>query len=141
MRCKGNRPGSKAYGTEVGRFNDDRRLIPIYDATAPIVCTLTSGEVQERRALLERLRTVLEGIDRTEHGLLLQVPAEAGVDAELRHFVQVEKQCCQFWGFDVQQAPATVTLRWDAPPAAAGLVAQLLAWFQGDDSIDPIGLL
>jgi hypothetical protein len=124
-------------------LTDDRRLIPIYDATAPIVCTLTAGEVQERRDLLEWLRANLARITRTEHGMLLHFPAGAGADIDdrLQHFARVEKQCCQFWGFEVEHSGRATTLRWDAPPAAHALAEQLLAWFQGDDSIDSAGLL
>ena len=116
-------------------------LIPLYDATAPIVCTLTAGEVQERRELLGWLRANLSVVDRTEHGMLLHFPAGDDVDEQLRHFAQVEKQCCAFWGFAVQRDQGTTTLRWDAPPAAGDLVERLLAYLRGDPGADLTGLL
>jgi hypothetical protein len=118
-----------------------RRLIPIYDATAPIVCTLTAGKVQERLALLEWLRANLVRTDRTEHGMLLHFPAGDDVGAQLQHFARVEKQCCRFWGFEVERDAATTVLRWDAPPAADDLVERLLAYFRGDEGADLSGLL
>jgi hypothetical protein len=117
-----------------------RRRIPIYDATAPIVCTLTAGEVQERRLLLEWLREVLTGLDRTEHGMLLHFPAGGDVEDRLRHFARVEKQCCAFWGFAVEAEGDELSLRWDAPPAADDLVEHLLAYLRGDVD-DLTGLL
>ena len=122
-------------------MNHDRRLIPLYDATEPIVCTLTAGEVQERRNLLEWLRTNLARIDRTEHGMLLHFPADADVDARLQHFAEVEKQCCRFWGFEVETRSSETTLRWDAPPAAGELVERLMAYLRGDSDADLSGLL
>jgi hypothetical protein len=119
----------------------DRRRIPIYDATAPIVCTLSAGEVQERRDLLEWLRTNLAGIDRTEHGMLLHFPAGEHIEGQLQHFATAEKRCCRFWGFAVEQRASTMSLRWDAPPAADELVDRLLAYFLGDPDADLSGLL
>jgi hypothetical protein len=34
----------------------ESRLVPIYDATAPIACTITDAEIPERVALVERIR-------------------------------------------------------------------------------------
>jgi hypothetical protein len=118
-----------------------RRRIPLYDATTPIVCTLSEGEVQERRALLDWLRTNLVRSERAEHGLLLHFPAGEGVDTRLHHFAAVEEQCCRFWGFDIEHDGSTTTLRWDAPPAADELVARLQAYLDGDPDADLSALL
>jgi hypothetical protein len=121
-------------------LTEGRRRIPIYDATAPIVCTLTAGEVQERRQLLEWLRENLTGLDRTEHGMFLHFPTGDDVEDRLRHFAHVEKQCCAFWGFAVEAHGDEVGLRWDAPPTADDLLERLLAWFRGEAE-DLSGLL
>ena len=120
-------------------MSGERRLIPLYDSTAPIVCTLTADEVQERRDLLGWLRANLSRVDRTEHGMLLHFPGGDDVDEQLEHFAAVEQQCCRFWGFALERGETT-TLRWDAPPAADDLVERLLAYFRGEDS-DLTGLL
>jgi hypothetical protein len=122
-------------------LRDGHRLIPIYDASAPIVCTLTAGEVQERRQRLGWLRTHLARVDRTEHGMRLHFPAGTEIAAELQRFAHLEEQCCRFWGFVVEAGQAATTLRWDAPPEADGLVDSLLAWFRGDPGADLSGLL
>ena len=116
--------------------------IPLYDATAPIVCTADSGEVQERIAQIERLRAALDGIDRTEHGLLLRFPNEPALEADVHRFADDEKRCCQFWGFDIRTTPDQITLRWDGPPDVADFLDRLHAYFLGDEPITAVtGLL
>ena len=90
--------------------SDDRERLPIYDATAPIVCTIDEGEVQERIELFERLRTEHVQLDRTPHGVLLHFPARADVEADLRRFAEAEKRCCTFWGFEIGRVDGEVTL-------------------------------
>ena len=118
------------------------KQIPIYDATAPVVCTIGSAEIPERIELIERMRQRLHRIERTEHGLVLHYVPAPDVEADLRRFVVDEKRCCQFWGFAVAVAADDLTLRWDGPPNAGDLLDQLLAYFEGDGSLtDIVGLL
>ena len=119
-----------------------KRIIPIYDDTAPVACTISDAEVPERVALLERLRSALTDVEATEHGLLLRLLDDDAVEADARTFAVDEKRCCQFWGFGVERTTGAVTLRWDAPPSARDLLDQLEAWLRGHDSPDALrGLL
>jgi hypothetical protein len=116
--------------------------IPLYDASAPIACTATGADRAARLEVLERLHANLEGIERTEHGMLLHFPDRPGIEDDLRRFAVDEKACCSFWGFAVAATPTGFSLRWDAPPAADHLVEQLAAAFEGDDPITAVaGLL
>jgi hypothetical protein len=118
------------------------KQIPIYDATAPIVCTIGSEEIPERVELVDRLRERLRSIERTEHGLLLHFTPDADVESDLRRFTVDEKRCCQFWGFEVVATATELRLRWDGPPDAGELLDQLLAYFEGDTPLTAIsGLL
>jgi hypothetical protein len=118
------------------------RPIPIYDADAPIACTIGAEEIPERVALVERMRSNLARIDRTEHGLLLRFANRDDIDADVRQFAVDEKRCCAFWGFAVDATEDAITLRWDGPPATGELLDQLRAWFDSDDPITAIsGLL
>jgi hypothetical protein len=108
------------------------------DATAPVACTIGADEVDDRVALLERLRAGVCGVERTEHGLRLVFPAEAGLEADVRRFALDEARCCSFWGFEVVAGGGDVTLRWDGPPAVAELLDLLLIWFRGEGSLPPI---
>jgi hypothetical protein len=61
------------------------KQIPIYDATAPVVCTIGSDEIPERVELIERLRQHLDRIERTAYGLVLHYVPDPDVEADLRH--------------------------------------------------------
>jgi hypothetical protein len=114
---------------------DPLRSIPIYDATAPISCTASSDEIPRRLELVERMRTTLTRIERTEHGMLLHFPNRPEIEADLRRFAVDEKRCCQFWGFEVRSEPAGLTLRWDAPPALDAVIDDLVSALEGDEPI------
>jgi hypothetical protein len=119
-----------------------KRLLPLHDATAPIVCTIEADEIPGRIELLERLRRRLGHLERTEHGLLLRYAPDAEVEADLRRFVADETRCCAFWGFEVEAGAAELTLRWEGPPDAQPLLDRLHASFEGDEPLTGIaGLL
>jgi len=109
--------------------------IPIYDASAAITCTISSDEVAGRVELMERLRVNLQRLDHTDHGFVLRFPQRPDIDADLRRFAIDEKRCCRFWGFAVETTDDELTLRWDAPPDARGLLADIAAWLEGDEPI------
>ena len=118
------------------------KFIPIYDDTAPIMCTISSDEIPERVELVERMRHNLERVERIEHGMLLHFPNRADIATDLQRFAVDEKRCCQFWGFAVAALENELTLRWEGPPDAEDLMARLVAYFEGDEPLTTIsGLL
>ncbi len=115
--------------------------IPIYDATAPIACTIDPADIPERIALVEGMRTRLARLERTDHGLLLHFTSDPETEADLRRFAVDEKRCCQFWGFDVAVAGEDLTLRWDGPPSATEILDRLEAFFLGDEPASELAAL
>jgi hypothetical protein len=117
-------------------------LIPLYDESQPITCTIGAEEVPDHLELIERMHRSLTAIERTEHGLLLHFPVGDDVAADLREFAVFEKGCCAFWGFDVQHDDDEIRLRWDGPPSIAAYMDTLLGHFEGDQPLTEIpGLL
>jgi hypothetical protein len=115
------------------------RRLPFVDDDAPIACSLSPGEVPDRIAVLERLRDTAVAVERTPHGLLLRFPTDDDVEADVRRFAVEEQRCCTFWAFSVTAEPAGVTLRWDGPPASAGLLDHLHRFLLGDEPIGSLG--
>jgi hypothetical protein len=112
------------------------KLIPIYDDTAPIACTISNAEIPERVELVERMRAAMTAIERTPTGLLLHFPGDPAVRADLATFAVDEKRCCQFWGFEVIDEPVGLALRWDGPPAVDDLLGRLHTFFTTDAPAD-----
>jgi hypothetical protein len=120
----------------------DPKLIPLYDETAPIACTITNAEIPERVAVVERMRDAMISLDRTATGLRLHFADSPDVRADLATFVVDEKRCCQFWGFAVTDERDGVALRWDGPPAVDDLLDQLQRFFTTDEPVSILeGLL
>lgn len=112
--------------------------LPLYDDTAPIVCTIGGDEMPDRLALLERLRATTTAVERTDHGLVLCFPARDDLAADVHRFAADEQQCCRFWGFAVDTDREQVTLRWHGPPATAELLDQLVEYFRGDRPVTAV---
>jgi hypothetical protein len=103
---------------------------PLYDATKPIACTMNAVDMPDHLVLIERIRTNLDHVDRTEHGVSLRLPyTTANVD-DLRRFATEEKQCCEFWGFALTEQPDLV-LRWDGPPETTNFMDRLIDYLDG----------
>ena len=119
-----------------------RRLLPLHDEAAPLVCTIGDDEMADRVALLDRMRRTATGIERTDTGLLLVFPRDESTSSDVRRFAVDEKRCCQFWGFAVVEGDDDVVLRWDGPPAATEVLDRLEGVLRSAEPIESIsGLL
>jgi len=102
-------------------------------AELPIVCTLSTPELRERRAgLLRRVRERLQealplaGGD----GYELRFPGDEETVAEVLELVRLESRCCAFLRFRLTLEPGggAVTLEVSGPPGGAEILAgELLA--------------
>jgi hypothetical protein len=109
-----------------------RRLLPLHDDTAAIACTASPDELPVRLEAIARLRTHLDRVERTEHGLLLHLPNRPEVADDLARFTVDEKACCQFWGFAIDVGDDTITFRWDGPRSVDHVLDRLLDFFRSD---------
>jgi hypothetical protein len=109
--------------------------IPIYDDTVPLACTASSDELRIRIDQIERLRSHLTRLERTTDGILLHLPNQPDIAAEVASFTIEEKACCAFWGFAVTATDDEITLRWDGPPAVQDLFEELVAFVESDQPL------
>lgn len=97
--------------------------------TAPLACTLDLGEMAPRLARLQRLAAT-GLLSHVQQGNALHLAYRPEAAAEVRAIVALERQCCAFLHFEVDEAPAGVALTITAPDglgeAAQWLFAQFL---------------
>ena len=92
----------------------------------PIACTLNASGLAERGEWLERLgaKSLLDG-RRTAEGLALRFDASA--EDEVRSWVEAERECCAFLGFDLEPADDVLRLRVTGPRGSEPILDGLLA--------------
>ncbi|MBT2407439.1 MULTISPECIES: MerR family transcriptional regulator [unclassified Streptomyces] len=91
---------------------------------APVACTLGGAELGERtqwQALIAQATSREEIAD----GVRLTFPSTAELAAELASLAAAEQDCCAFFDFTLNLAPARLTLTVRAPEAADSLLADL----------------
>jgi hypothetical protein len=119
----------------------DVKRLPLYDESADIACTITADEIPRRIELVQKMRSAMSGLERTEHGIILSFAPAAETEAVVKRFVVDESRCCRFWGFAIEASSSELSLRWDAPPAAQEIVDRLVAFFEGDEPPSAFGEL
>ncbi|MFN0242183.1 MAG: hypothetical protein ACKVWV_04755 [Planctomycetota bacterium] len=77
------------------------------EAEQPIACSLTPGQLAERRAqlvpgLMERAAEVTD----LDDGLRMRFESRAGLLAELATIIEQERTCCSFLRFAITVEPA-----------------------------------
>jgi len=97
-------------------------------AELPIVCTLSTPELRERRAgLLRRVRERLQEARplASGDGYELRFPGDEETVAEVLELVRLESRCCAFLRFRVTLEPGggAVTLEVSGPPGGAEILA------------------
>jgi hypothetical protein len=128
--------------TETSSVAEAKRLLPVFDESASIVCTISEGDKADHLALIDRLRSAATSIERTPTGLLLQFPRTDATSADVRRFAVEEKRCCTFWGFAVVDGEDDIVLRWDGPPTVGGYFDTVERALRSDEPLESIeGLL
>jgi hypothetical protein len=81
----------------------------------PIACTLTGNEQLDRRERWHRLRDAGDAVRiETPTGLRIEFRASAPLERELRELAELERECCAFATWEVEDAGACVALEIDA---------------------------
>lgn len=91
----------------------------------PVACTLGGAELGERTAQWQALITRATSREEIADGVRLTFPSTAELAAELASLAAAEQDCCAFFDFTLNLAPARLTLTVRAPEAAGSLLADL----------------
>jgi hypothetical protein len=98
-------------------------------AELPIACSLSETDLERRRAeiaALGRSELVAVRLEATRAALRFAAGARERVQA----VAAAEAECCPFLTLRVAAEPGAVLLTIDAPPDAAGVLAELVATFR-----------
>jgi hypothetical protein len=88
----------------------------------PVACSLTSADVTVQAARWQRLATrALIGRKEVPDGLRMFFLLEAGVSDELRSLVAVERECCRWASWTVQETAGQAVL--DIRSSGEGIAA------------------
>jgi hypothetical protein len=86
----------------------------------PIVCTLTSSDLSDRRAAWRKLfASGLLNRERVPGGIRLS--AQPGAVEALRELIDLERECCAWIDYDVDSTGATLTAEGDGEAVLAGM--------------------
>lgn len=94
----------------------------------PVACSLTSADARSRQAEWRRL---LRGAALTRNalpgGMRIELHSDESVRSELARLVQLERVCCPFLDFAIEESDGKLILTVAAPPEAEPLVQDLLS--------------
>ena len=96
----------------------------------PIACTLTPDAYRSRLLEIATLsREALLHVD--QRGDVIELRYDASAIERVRRFVDQERACCAFLGFELQERGTDVQVLVTVPPAARGAVPELLRELTG----------
>ena len=102
--------------------------------TAPIACTLTSGDFKDRASWIRELASrSLRAATRKPLALHLTYAPEAA--AQVRELVRKERSCCAFLRFELGEDTTGVHLTITAPEDTRDTIGLLFAHFAPDAAI------
>ena len=102
-------------------------------SSGELTCTLNDEEFRHRRQLIRK--SLLPHVVKTERldcGLRLAFPATDELSAAVRHFVDLERQCCGFLNFTIVPSGEYLRLTIEGPPEAADTLDMFAAAIGGE---------
>lgn len=104
--------------------------------TAPIACTLTAEDLQDRRAWIAALaRDARRSHER--HDLVLDLRYAPEAAGRVREMVRREQACCAFLAFELCEEPQEIRLTIRAPGSARMAIEALFATFVAGTETPP----
>jgi len=98
------------------------------ESTKPIVCSLGPEDLRQRLTVIRELnRRALRGRERD--GLRLKLAYDADAEAEVRELVAMERRCCSFLDFRMNQLDGRFLVTITAPTEAADSIEKIFSEF------------
>lgn len=95
-----------------------------------IACTLGPAEFQQRLAHIRELtRRALR--ERSRDGLRLTLSYDPGAAADVRALIEMERACCSFLDFELDEQVDHLLLTITAPAAARDSIEEIFSEFAG----------
>ncbi|MEO8716385.1 MAG: hypothetical protein ABI369_15370 [Acetobacteraceae bacterium] len=102
----------------------------VADGASKVACTLGPTEFQHRLARIRDLtRRSLR--DRERDGLRLILEYDVSAADEVRELVGMERECCGFLDFELDEQADRLLLTITAPPAAHDSIEEVFSEFAG----------
>ena len=96
----------------------------------PILCTLTESGVAERRQIvLEPLKRDLTSVHRIPSGFAYDFSSSPKMSEEVHRAVELERECCRFLTFKIEETDERIRLEVTGPDEAIGIIEE----FFGDN--------
>jgi hypothetical protein len=80
------------------------------EETRPIACTLTDGDLRDRRKAWLKVGNYAKGSGEIPGGMAFTFVAAPGVDDSLRELVRLEAECCPWMDFRLENTSIEVNL-------------------------------
>jgi hypothetical protein len=91
-----------------------------------LACSLRGDDLASRQRWLGELSARALRVTRSESGVSVAFPPDAGLEAELRALTAAEAECCAFLRISVRRADGAVELDVTGPAAAGPIIDQMV---------------
>lgn len=96
------------------------------DMDLPIACTLSTAELQERKAtILASVRNAVIGRSRIPDGYRYEFANHSTTLKNVCRMVELERQCCRFLNFSLTENKETIQLDVSGQPQALAIIEDL----------------
>jgi hypothetical protein len=111
-------------------------MVTISSEETPIACTLTPGDLQDRRDWIAALNAD-SLVSHRQTGRVLELRYHAAASPDVRVLAERERTCCPFLDFDLREASNEIVLIITAPKRADAMLEQVFAPFLSEVAAAP----
>jgi hypothetical protein len=91
----------------------------------PIACTLSAGELRQRKTTLATLRAIVNSRTGIAGGYRYRFAKHSTALQDVSRIAELERQCCRFLDFNVIESETSVCLDVTGKPEAIAIIEDL----------------